>query len=133
MTRLLAIGQLEFVIGPVDYDMRRRSKWHSFRFHKESLAFIAQGGNKNASHRSNTVESDCGRDVRNGARRMRTGKSNPFDFSTTSPEASRVFWGGNELPSLAGMGRTWRRRSHTTKIETRGGHWRRYFDSKRLE
>ena len=55
MTRLLAIGQLEFVIGPVDYDMRRRSKWHSFRFHKESLAFIAQGGNKSASHRSDTV------------------------------------------------------------------------------
>jgi LysR family hydrogen peroxide-inducible transcriptional activator len=55
MTRLLAIGQLEFVIGPVDYDVRRRSKWQSFRFHKESLAFIAQGGNKNASHRGDTV------------------------------------------------------------------------------
>lgn len=55
MTRLLAIGQLEFVIGPVDYDVRRRSKWQSFRFHKESLAFIAQSGNKNASHRGDTV------------------------------------------------------------------------------
>src|SRR5882762_779744 len=57
-----------------------------------------------ASWRHGCSESNCGGDVRNGARRMRTGKSNPFDFSTTSPEASRVFRGGNELPSFAGMG-----------------------------
>src|SRR5712672_3117328 len=50
-----------------------------------------------ASWRHGCSESNCGGDVRNGARRMRTGKSNPFDFSTTSPEASRVLQEWAEL------------------------------------
>ncbi len=55
MTRLLAIGQLEFVIGPVDHDVRPRADLRSFQFHEEPLAFVAKGRNNNTSHRSEPV------------------------------------------------------------------------------
>jgi DNA-binding transcriptional LysR family regulator len=50
MTRMLAIGQLEFVIGPVDFNVRSRAGLRSFQFHEEPLVFVAKGKNKARHH-----------------------------------------------------------------------------------
>jgi LysR family transcriptional regulator, hydrogen peroxide-inducible genes activator len=55
MTRLLAIGQLEFVIGPVDHDVRRRAAWCSVQFHEEPLVFVAKGKSESRSRRAEPV------------------------------------------------------------------------------
>lgn len=43
MTRLLEVGQIEFVFGPVERDADVRGDWDSVRFHQEPLVFVAKG------------------------------------------------------------------------------------------
>jgi LysR family transcriptional regulator, hydrogen peroxide-inducible genes activator len=42
MVRLMEIGQLEFVFGPVDLDVEARANWNKVRFHEEPLVFVAK-------------------------------------------------------------------------------------------
>jgi DNA-binding transcriptional LysR family regulator len=42
MLRLLEIGQLEFVFGPVDPDAKTYNGWHSMQFHEEPLVFVGK-------------------------------------------------------------------------------------------
>lgn len=42
MVRLMEIGQLEFVFGPVDLDVEGRANWSKVRFHEEPLVFVAK-------------------------------------------------------------------------------------------
>src|SRR5476651_1605416 len=55
MMRLLTAGQLEFVIGPVDQEVRRRPTWRSVQLHEEPLVFVAKGGSEKRSGRVKPV------------------------------------------------------------------------------
>jgi LysR family transcriptional regulator, hydrogen peroxide-inducible genes activator len=43
MTSLLALGQLEYVFGPVDIDAQPSPHWRSVHLHDEPLVYIAKG------------------------------------------------------------------------------------------
>jgi DNA-binding transcriptional LysR family regulator len=46
MTRMLAAGQLEFLIGPVDFKVRSGVGQRNFQFHEEPLVFVAKSADK---------------------------------------------------------------------------------------
>jgi LysR family transcriptional regulator, hydrogen peroxide-inducible genes activator len=53
MVRLMEIGQLEFVFGPVDVEAR--ANWNKVRFHEEPLVFVAKASSTAATQPATPV------------------------------------------------------------------------------